>query len=350
MATRRKRHVIGCGSLAGLLLLLSLESLVAAQLRQQETADQLGALVEGYNVRVDDAGNVIALALSNHGVHKKAANAAPAPGVRDGDLKKLLELPKLQMLFLEHQPLTNAGYQVLAQLPELTDLRLHYINSKLFRERAGYAYPLADAEAALVVNSLRRPLTVLELKHCFAVKDVSIDRFAPQPELIKLELDTTFAGPEAVEFILSARKVRNLQLHRTTMSDADLVRVLQGLPDLEILELRPVGPKTRTKEPITAKTLRGLARHRHLRAIFLGIRWPGTAYENGLQHLATLPTLEVVDLHNAEPAVPRDHAAVKRLHRTRPDLTIVASDGVLEGTHELKEFPRDEDYRWGVAR
>lgn len=88
--------------------------------------------------------------------------------------------------------------EILSQLPELTDLRLHYINSKEFRDRADCEYPLADAKAALVVNHMQRPLKVLELKHCFAVKDVSIHLLQPQPELVKLELDTTFAGPEAV--------------------------------------------------------------------------------------------------------------------------------------------------------
>ena len=317
---------------------------------QRELAERLGALVEGYDVQTDDAGNVVLLALSNHPIHRKDNKAPPAPGVRDDDLKALLKMPRLRTVFLEKQPITNAGYAMLTRLPELTDLRLHYLNDKLFRDRKGYTYPLADANAALVVNELRRPLKVLEIKHCFAIRDVSIDRLKPQPELEKLELDATFAGPKAVRFILGSPKVRNLQLHRTTMSDAELVCVLKGLPALEVLELRPAGPRDRKAKPITARSLRGLEGHKKLRAVYMGINWPGTVYEGGLAQLAGIQTLEVVDLHDAQPKVTREHPAVKRLHKARPDVTILAADGILEGKGKLKAFPRDEHYRSGVMR
>jgi len=317
---------------------------------QREVAERLGALAEGYNVKTDDAGNVVLLALSNHSIHRKDKKAPPAPGVRDDDLAAIAKLAKLQTVFLEKQPITNEGYKVLAKLPELIDLRLHYLNAKKFRGRQGYAYPLADANAALVVNGLRRPLKVLEIKHCFAVKDVSIHRLRPQPELVKLELDTTFAGPEAVPFILGSPKIRNLQLHRTTMSDPDLVRALKALPALEVLELRPAQPRNNKAAAITARSLRGLAGHKKLRAIHMGLRWPDMAYEGGLVHLAGIPTLEVVDLRDAEPAVELARPAVERLHKARPDLTIIVKDGTIEGTRELKTFPRDGHYRWGVMK
>ncbi len=320
-------------------------------LSQRELAERLLAKVEAGNIKTDEAGNVVLLALSNHGIHRKDKQASAAPGVRDEELTEAVgKMPRLRTVFLEKQPVTNAGYRVLAGLPELIDLRLHCINDKLFRDREGYDYPLADANAALVVNELKRPLKVLELKHCFAVKDVSIHLLTPQPELEKLELDTTFSGPEAVKFILGSPKVRNLQLHRTTMSDADLVRVLEALPALEVLEIRPRRPKDRKAAPITSRSLRGLRGHRKLRAIYMGIRWPELAWEGGLEHLAGIRSLEVVDLHNAEPDVKKDHPAVRKLHDARPDLTIVVKGGTIEGTGELKKFPRDEHYRSGVMR
>ena len=47
-----------------------------------------------------------------------------------------------------------------------------------------------------------------------------------------------YAQADAVPFIKAATKLKNLQIHRTTMSDADLQDMLSALPDLEVFELK----------------------------------------------------------------------------------------------------------------
>jgi len=308
---------------------------------EAEALRQLEETTREISVVRNDAGQVIKIAASNH--PNKRGVKPEKPGIGDEEARLLLAFPELEAVFLEAQPMTTSGHAVLREIPKLTDLRLHYLNFRVYEDRPDY--PLADAKAALIVNHLPNPLTVLEIKHNFQVSDTAIQHLEPQPELIKLELDTTFSGPEAVEFVRSAEKVENLQLHRTTMSDEDFVRALEPLNQLRILELRPQRPQG---EPITAKSLRVLENHPNLEEISIGISFPDTVYEDGLAYLATIPTLKVVHVSGARPALTKDHAAIQALHEARPDLTIITQNGVLGDPG--RRFSRDGDYRFGIAR
>lgn len=320
-------------------------TVAGGQEREKQLAERIASLAEAHHVETDANGHVVRFGVSNHGMHRKGKDAAPRPGVTDADLERLLACRRLRGIFLEIQPLTDDGYALLANFPELTDLRLHYANAKPYR-RDGK--DIASARFALVVNDMARPLRILELKHLFGIRGTVMGKLKAQPELEKLELDNDFAGPEALPFILAATKVRSLQLHRTSIGEAGLARIVAALMNLELLVLRPTG-RADGDTPLRGRSLRALRGHKRLKALYLGINWTDLPYEDGLEHLTTIPTLEYVSLESSRPNLNKDSPQVQALHEARPDLTIRAGKDAL-GPKSPRDFPQDEHCRWGVCK
>ena len=315
-----------------------------AETTQKEIAAELGSLAEKYSVELDKKGNVIRFGASNHGMYRKK-DAEPAPGIDDEAFRAILQFPKLQAIFLERQPLTDEGYALLAECPELVDVRLH--DAQGIGSVENEKQPHATADFALVVNKMKKPLRVLELKHLFKIKGTCIDKFEPQPELRKLELDNAFSGPKAVEFIRRCTKLENLQLHRTTMTDAELGRALEPLENLQVLEIRPTG---RGGDPITGRSLRHVRDHPTLISMHMSIKWGEMPYEGGLEHLAGIPTLKHIKAYPDQPELTPESPQIQRLHQERPDITIeLGKAGTIEGTAGV-DIHRDQDYRWGITR
>ena len=120
---------------------------------QEELAKQLGVLAQASAYELDPAGNVIRFGVSNHGMFHKDKSVPPKPGLQDADMKKLLAFPKLQGVFFETQPISDKGYEVLTQLPELTDVRLHYVNSVKATGVCSVPHPAAPRSAWLSTGS-----------------------------------------------------------------------------------------------------------------------------------------------------------------------------------------------------
>ena len=142
--------------------------LTAAQpdTEHQAIVDAFSEVTVAQKAIYDDQGHVVKLALSNHTGTGfwEAGNKQPPPGVDDALFQRVLELPTLQAIALEMQPLSNQGYSLLGQLKRLTDVRLHYIG------KYGPASNPPDKDAPLFINQLPRPLEVLEIKHCFSIR------------------------------------------------------------------------------------------------------------------------------------------------------------------------------------
>lgn len=311
----------------------------AAGQPQEELAKQLGALAQASAYELDAAGNVVRFGVSNHGQFYKDKSVPPKPGLQDADMPKLLAFPKLQGVFFETQPISDKGYEVLTQLPELTDVRFHYVNDRMTTGTVLSSTPRSPA-FGLVVNRLQMPLKILEFKHLFSVKGTVINQLKPQPELEKLELDCDFCGSSAVPFICQSPKVRNLQLHRQTMTDADMQKIFAALPRLEVLVLRPTG-RAKGGDPITGQTLRGLKVHQHLKWLWLGISWNHLTYAGGLEYLASIPTLEYINCDD-----PKLKPEFEELLKVRPDLTLHIGNHKLGKPREISS--QDEHYKWGI--
>lgn len=326
--------------------LLAVARVAASDSGPADTIARLEACADACSVERDDDGRVVRLALSNHQQHRPGNDKA-VPGRRglaDGDLPDLLALTGLRALFLEKQALTAAGYARLAELPALEDLRIHYPGDRFVFGGNGLA-PL-DAGFAAFIDRLPAGLRHLELKHGFDVRGDGgrvLAALAARPRLEKLELDTVFATPAAVPFVLGSPRLVDLQLHRTSMGDADLQRLFTGLRHLRILEVRPVA---NAADPVRAHSLRGLRDHPALERLYLSLAWGELVFEGGLEHLVTIPTLRLLSV----PALGREDPAVVAFHRARPDVSVDVrgSDDIAASVPPT--LGRDAETTWGVTQ
>jgi hypothetical protein len=318
---------------------------------QSALAERLAATADAATIEKDDSGRVVRLALSNHQQHRPGGDKAAVgkPGLTDANLPDLLQLTSLRSLFLEKQALTAAGHARLAELPALEDLRLHYMGDRF---TFGYhKLPPIDPGFIAFIDRLPPGLRQLELKHGFDVKGdggPALAALKPRPRLEKLELDTAYATPAAVPFILGSPALVDLQLHRTTMGDADIQKIFAALPRLRILELRPERNKA---DPITARTLRGLRDHPALERVYLSMNWGDLPFEDGLDHLASIKTLKLVSLAGAKPAVPTNGPALAAFKKARPDVSInlgKPSDNVNAAVPA--NTGRDAETTWGITQ
>ena len=323
--------------------LLSFSLLQAGSPSPEEQAEAVKALcaqATGSHAVLDDHGNVIKLAISNHGIlWKNKTEPLPTPLHPDEFRKWIGTLPHLQAIALEKQHLGDEEYALLGNLKKLTDVRLHYMNEGDLA---------ATADAPLFINDLPLPLTVLEIKHNFKVSGGCMAELKPQPELWKIELDTGYATNDAVPFIMAARKnLRNLQLHRTTITDDQFRKLMPELKELEILEVRPNGPR---ENPITLTSLSALEGLENLTTLRMSQKW-GTdiVYEGGLDALARMPNLKFLSIrpHRAQNWGP-DHPAIQKLHQARPDLLIqTGGGGGIGGDGSEKRVPNiDQESNW----
>lgn len=321
-----------------LLLLLILFTLPTFILRadpdpsaQKAAAEALGAAVVAHEIVYDDQGNVIKIALSNHtGTPRGKAGNQEAPGITPELFERILELPHLQAVAIEKQPVGNDSYALLGQLKNLTDVRLHYMD----RDKA-------DSEAPLFINELPQPLTILEIKHNFGIDGGCMESLKPQPELRKLELDTGFATAEALEFITQSPKITNLQMHRTSMSDEEMRTVLTALPNLEILEIKPANQKA---NPITVRTLQALKHCPNLK-VFQGVSSWGDeiVFEGGLDVFVALPNVKEINFRPKGIDNILEHPAIQKLHEARPDILI---NGKLGGEEGQSKTGIDSETNW----
>jgi hypothetical protein len=199
----------------------------ASATQQLATVKRLAALVCRMNVTYDEADNVVALNFSNHPI---ACGPSVMPrGLTDEHARELLQFPELKRVRFEKMPmaLTAAGYQTLARIPGL--------------EAALFAYVLGDPTFMHAVRD-HRHLKVLELKHLFQIEGTRLAELPSYDELRVLELDVDSAArAAAVPFIKRHPKLISLQLHRTTITNADMGEIVAAVPDLEGLELKPAG-------------------------------------------------------------------------------------------------------------
>ncbi len=321
------------------LLIVLANAMLAAEpiAEQKRAAEAFAARSVGSKIITDDAGNVLKLAVSRHAA--KEGEPMP-PGVGDAEFGDILKLPKLEAVFIEKMPLSDASYALLGQLKHLKDVRIHYpTQSKPLPNSAPFT---ATDRFAQFLNQLPG-LRVLQLKHIFGMSGDGMTGLAPQPELEHLEIDTVCAKASAVPFVAAATKLRNLQVHRCEWTDADLQRVLGALPQLEVLELKP---NRMAKNPIAARSLRGLANCPKLRLVQLTGQWTNLDYDGGLDVLTTLPALQQVNFVGFKDLT-AESQAVQRLHKARPELLIKVGNQTLGGKPGQKSLGVDDGYDWG---
>jgi hypothetical protein len=258
------------------------------------------------------------------------------PGVTDTDFPAILKLSKLEAVFIEKMPLSDASYALLGQLKTLKDVRIHYpTQSKPLPNSAVFSVTDRFAQFLNELPGLR----ILQLKHIFGMNGDAMKGLKPQPELEHLEIDTVAAKASAVPFVIAAKKLRNLQVHRCDWTDADLQIVLAALPELEVFELKPNRMK---QDGIGFQSLRGLNNCPKLKLIQLAGNWSDMTFENGLDALLKLPALQQVSFATKVP-----DEVIHQLHKAKPDLLIQSNGKSLGGKPGQKPLGVDDGYDWG---
>jgi len=285
---------------------------------QQKLAKALGAKVHRFQMRCDDSGDVAALVFINHPMYRR--KRGEKRGIDDADMARLPSFPRLRMIHIERQPVSDAGVAVLRQFPDLEHADFHYMNSA-FKD-AGHPGRITP-DFILAVNGCRK-LRVLEVKHNFALRGTSVHKLEGFPELRRLILDNDAAGPRALDLIARCPKITDLQLHRTTLTDAQFARLVGLVPDLEVLWLKPAY-HLKPGERINHRSLRHLKALGKLRILSLQHRaMPPLPFDDGLGHLVAISSLERLEL---TPDVMKavDPAALTRFRAARPNLVVTDS-------------------------
>ncbi len=252
---------------------------------QQALIDRFTPKLDKIEVEYDSLGNVVHVKFLNHKESERTR-------LNDDDMKDLLTLHRLRSVWLEGQGVTDEGVAVLAKFPELVEVRFHYMNRLMPRVTADFVAPIA----------VHRDLRVLEIKHNFGSPlnaETSVHGLDGFPLLERLVLDNAAAGPEAVALIHKCPKVKTLQLHRTTMSDSDFQDVVDALPLLDTLWLRPI------RNSMTENALNALEGHASLVEVGMNLDFKNFTSQTALAPFVSITTLKkfrFVDIENLQPA------------------------------------------------
>lgn len=307
---------------------------------QQRIAESFAGQCVGSRIIYDDFGNVVKLAISRHTGRNDTDVSKLPPGVSDAEFPDILLLPKLEAVFIEKMPLSDDSYALLGKLRHLTDVRIHYPVWARTQTPQGQHIRITD-RFGQCVNQLPG-LKVLQFKHIFRLDGDGIRGLRPQPELEHLEIDTICAKSTAIPFIGAAARLRNLQVHRSRWTDAELQTVLASLPELEVLELKPDRVPT---DSIGGHSLRGLQKCPKLRLLQLTGQMAGMDDRSSLDALTTLPALQQLNLILKDITI--NSPAVQRLVQARPDLLVRINDRTYGGQPEQKPCHVDDGYDWG---
>ena len=156
-----------------------------------------------------------------------------------------------------------------------------------------------------------------------------------------------------VPFILAAKKLENLQLHRTDMTDEDLQKLYAGLPELKVLMIRPARNWRKDKKLwLSPRALRGIHQLKKLEFLILGLDWNSDHFpwEECLEAIAKLPKLKQLKFcHNPLmwKKLTLDHPAVLKLRKARPDIRIfIHGRGAIGGKEGEKLRQEDTEKNW----
>jgi len=289
---------------------------------QIDLYNQLAAKTYRAELAQDADGNIIFIGLNQANIHKK--DNPDAPGISDEDMALLARFPKLQGLTLPNQPLTDAGYAQLANLP---NLRIASIGNIMTNKAA----PTKATSRAITYLDGARNLEVLDLTHTFGMEGDPpvLQDMQGFPELKVLIVDVGLSNDfdEFFPFVQKSPKLERLKLHRCNFSEKQMAQILDALPNLKVLEMKPSGNTPGKRWSYTSLKL--VAEHPNIEVLRLiqkhALPLP---WENGLEHLVAAKNLKVFvfpnhgyQIRGVEDRVVAP-ADLERLRAARPDLTI----------------------------
>lgn len=270
----------------------------------------LATRVNEVKARYSEEGEVVHLALSNGKPWvEQVVKGEVDEALTNEDFARLSELPGLRSLLLIRPTVTDDAFAVLQKLPKLRDFRVEYYGS--------HGVPGQTHRFMLHLNH-RPELEALELKHLFRLDGTSVDHLVAMPDLEYLELDVDSAGEEALTFLARCPELKDFELHRTSISDEQIGRIVDHLPGLRRFVIKPgYNPK------VTAACLEHLGRLEDLEVVGLHIwRKPGSLpFAGGLEHIAAIPHVKAVEFPGCY--LTTGSPEIEKLIAARPDLQLI---------------------------
>jgi serine/threonine protein kinase len=142
--------------------------------------------------------------------------------VADRDCSALLLAPNLQELSLVDNELTDAGVQIISQIPGLRTLNLEG-NTRI-------------SDVGLKYISPSRTIRELNLRHT-KINDEGMKDLARMTQLEKLHLDDTEVTDRGVNMLGDLKNLTNLQLNNDAITDGALQTISKTWPNLTVLKI-----------------------------------------------------------------------------------------------------------------
>lgn len=267
-------------------LVLWMGILAAADLLPSPPAEQQGIFAElaakTYLAKqaVDAEGNLVWVGFNHMEIYAKENPGAP--GLGDDDLASIRHFHRLRGITLQGQPLSDAGYAILADFPELEVAGLP--NPAKSPGRPKDQPQLCSRDFIRPLDACRK-LKVLDLTHTFALDRIPIDELQGFPELRFLSVDVGASDARLLAFLARCPRITNLRLHRTTLTNADLEKLLALLPELQSIEIKP-DDRLPIDRRINHRALAALAEHPTLEVCAWSHRGAlPMPWDDGLEHV-----------------------------------------------------------------
>jgi len=306
----------------------------------------------------DEQGNLIFVGFCNrHGRHastppeQQVTHRDERPGLDDDDFRRILHFPKLRAVATQFQRISDDGYAVLTAFPDLVAVNLSNLKTALKRDTTQQA---PTSQTLLYLDQLRR-LQDWNTTHSFGYQDepAVLNKMQGFPELRSLNVDVGHADDfdELFPFILQSPKLEFLKLHRTNFSEAQVKQILDALPNLKRLDIKPRGNTPGKRW--SYRSLRMIQDYPNLESLRLihadALPLP---WEDGLEHLVAAKDLKYLDFPmsgDGREVRPED---LQRLQQSRPDLKILPlmeRDEARRTKEEMRIQPTKFDTRIGPA-
>lgn len=292
---------------------------VSPEPAQREVVRKLAKRVTRCDARYDEQGNLVSILLCNHEAFSRVGDEM-RPGADAASFSRLAVVPSLKEMHLLKQPLPDNAFAVLKNWPELAVFCIEGHRPDL--------HPGSTKDFVPHLVGLKH-LEWLELKHLFGLPGTRVDELPTYPKLVRLELDNDSATSSALPFLARNPTVRDFELHRSTMTNDEIGQLVDSLPHLERLALKPSGGKC-----FDHRALQHIKRLDKL-VVFGFHHWRPDmfAWEGGIEHLAAMPTLKYIECTERN----WDASAMRKLRGTRPDIKHVADKRIIV---EFADEPR----------
>jgi len=280
---------------------------------QQAAFEELAATSQIADFIRDEAGNYRFIRLEQSPYKEPGPMH---PGLRPEQMKLFRKFPKLEAVTLRGQLLPDEAYQVLGEIDSLRLVCLADVSPGSNKRAWPEQIPEPTGEYIRFLEKLPN-LEVLDLEHSFRIDRSIFPELPAMPKLRFLCVDTVHSKPDLLEFLSKTPNLHTVRLHRTDFSNEDIAALLERLPHLEYLYIKP-------GNGFDYRGLAHLSSHSALKALRLGPGVGEILWENGLEHLVQVESLEALQIpvQNEKQKAGVTDADLQRLRQARPDLVI----------------------------